>query len=135
MFGFFLPQEPLASLLTQRLDPIASGVFFPIFCAMHGFSTLHFSHWTKSLLWSKLSFLWALLASSLALWSLPCFSVFLYGMLSRLGSSYPLMFSNWNCHGGAISRWWGKIYFSHTFSYRLEIMVLHFLKKIDLKIS
>ncbi|XP_021734174.1 cation/H(+) antiporter 14-like [Chenopodium quinoa] len=37
LFGFFLPEEPLASILSEKLDTITSCVFFPIFCAMHGF--------------------------------------------------------------------------------------------------
>ncbi|KAL9227367.1 hypothetical protein vseg_003062 [Gypsophila vaccaria] len=37
VFGLFLPQEPLSSFLTEKLDTMTTGVFFPIFCAIHGY--------------------------------------------------------------------------------------------------
>ncbi|KAL2935185.1 Cation/H(+) antiporter 14 [Bienertia sinuspersici] len=50
LFGFFLPQEPLASVLSDRLDAISSCVFFPIFCAMHGFEADFESLTVKSII-------------------------------------------------------------------------------------
>lgn len=37
LFGFFLPTEPLSTILYEKLDAITSSVLFPIFCAVHGF--------------------------------------------------------------------------------------------------
>ncbi|XP_056685335.1 cation/H(+) symporter 13-like [Spinacia oleracea] len=36
VFGFFLPEEPLSSILHDKLDAITSSVLFPIFCAVNG---------------------------------------------------------------------------------------------------
>lgn len=39
LFALFLPEEPLTTILSDRLDTFNSSVLLPIFCAMHGFST------------------------------------------------------------------------------------------------
>ncbi|KAL2935184.1 Cation/H(+) antiporter 14 [Bienertia sinuspersici] len=38
LFALFLPEEPLTTILNERLDAMNDSVFLPIFCAMHGFS-------------------------------------------------------------------------------------------------
>ncbi|XP_021761391.1 cation/H(+) antiporter 14-like [Chenopodium quinoa] len=37
LFAVFLPEEPLTSILNERLDLMNSSIFLPVFCAMHGF--------------------------------------------------------------------------------------------------
>ncbi|KNA20408.1 hypothetical protein SOVF_052320, partial [Spinacia oleracea] len=37
LFAVFLPEEPLTSILNERLDLMNSSVLLPLFCAMHGF--------------------------------------------------------------------------------------------------
>ncbi|KAK9684559.1 hypothetical protein RND81_10G218200 [Saponaria officinalis] len=37
VFGLTIPQEPLSSFLAEKLDAFMTGIFFPIFCAIHGF--------------------------------------------------------------------------------------------------
>ncbi|XP_074314808.1 cation/H(+) antiporter 14-like [Silene latifolia] len=39
LFALSIPEEPLSSILAEKLDIMTSGILFPIFCAVHGFQT------------------------------------------------------------------------------------------------
>ncbi|XP_057516122.1 cation/H(+) antiporter 14-like [Amaranthus tricolor] len=39
LMSLFLPEEPLTTILGERLDVLNNTLFLPIFCAMHGFQT------------------------------------------------------------------------------------------------
>ncbi|KAK9669242.1 hypothetical protein RND81_13G118600 [Saponaria officinalis] len=37
LFALSIPEEPLSSILAEKLDTITSGFLFPVLCAIHGF--------------------------------------------------------------------------------------------------